>query len=149
MMPPKPSCECGECKRCKTRAYDREWRAKNPERYRELQAAGRERNREQRRNYSRRYYEEHREQILTAESQKHRRTGQHNPPEKARAQMTAWLAVQSGELEPQPCEGCGREQYETRDGRRGIHAHHDDYDNPLEVRWLCYACHGKEHRRYA
>jgi hypothetical protein len=28
----------------------------------------------------------------------------------------------------------------------GIHAHHEDYTQPLNVIWLCTECHGKRHR---
>lgn len=37
-------------------------------------------------------------------------------------------AVKSGRLERRPCEECGAEK---------VHAHHDDYAKPLDVRWLC------------
>lgn len=38
------------------------------------------------------------------------------------------------------CEGCGSTD-------KALHAHHDDYDQPLLVRWLCSACHRQWHRR--
>jgi hypothetical protein len=39
------------------------------------------------------------------------------------------------------CEKCGKA------GGRGtpIHAHHDDYTKPLDVRWLCGSCHKRHH----
>lgn len=40
-------------------------------------------------------------------------------------------------LIPKPCEGCG--------AAKGVHAHHDDYSKPLEVKWLCGSCHRKHH----
>lgn len=38
-------------------------------------------------------------------------------------------------LLPPPCR---------RDGRSGLQAHHKDYRRPLDVKWLCRKCHGKE-----
>lgn len=40
-------------------------------------------------------------------------------------------------IKKQPCEVCGRKETE---------AHHDNYDKPLEVRWLCFECHRKWHK---
>jgi len=42
-----------------------------------------------------------------------------------------------GLLKPRPCETCGFFVTEM---------HHDDYDKPLEVRWLCRKCHLAFHR---
>ncbi len=56
---------------------------------------------------------------------------------KERARQAARRAVRRGILQRQPCEVCGRADSQ---------AHHDDYDQPLVVRWLCSVCHGIEHR---
>jgi len=47
-------------------------------------------------------------------------------------------AIRNGVLERQPCESCGNPKSV---------AHHDDYDKPLDVRWLCQACHRQHHLR--
>ena len=46
-------------------------------------------------------------------------------------------AGRRGEIQRQPCEVCGAAE---------VDAHHDDYDKPLEVRWLCRRHHWQEHR---
>lgn len=54
----------------------------------------------------------------------------------ARALVTH--ALQFGWLKRHPCEICGEVH---------VHAHHEDYYEPLRVRWLCAKCHAIEHRR--
>jgi len=54
-------------------------------------------------------------------------------------------AVQNGVLVPQPCEVCGS-MAKMKDGRRIIQAHHDDYNKPLSIRWLCRKCHYEWHK---
>jgi len=46
-------------------------------------------------------------------------------------------AVRKGTLLPQPCVRCGCEQ---------SLAHHEDYDKPLDVMWLCQPCHKQRHK---
>lgn len=46
-------------------------------------------------------------------------------------------AIRSGELVPQPCVRCGDEN---------SLAHHEDYDKPLDVMWLCQPCHKQRHK---
>ena len=57
------------------------------------------------------------------------------------AKYTAHLAVQralvSGALQKQSCEVCGSE---------AVDAHHDRYDEPLNVRWLCRRHHVRLHK---
>lgn len=46
-------------------------------------------------------------------------------------------AIQKGTLCPKPCVRCNSEESV---------AHHEDYDRPLEVVWLCQPCHRKRHQ---
>lgn len=43
------------------------------------------------------------------------------------------------------CEECNKTKTFS-DGRTGVHAHHDDYNKPLKVRWLCQKCHHEWHK---
>lgn len=49
------------------------------------------------------------------------------------------------QLEPQPCEICGG--YGKRNnGKSLVEAHHDDYNKPLNIRWLCFFHHREWHK---
>jgi hypothetical protein len=56
---------------------------------------------------------------------------------KKRARRRLHHAIEKGRILRGPCESCGTPDAE---------GHHDDYDKPLDVRWLCPRCHGAEHR---
>lgn len=47
-------------------------------------------------------------------------------------------AVARGDLVRQPCEVCGAHK---------VHAHHDDYSRPLDIRWLCPPHHREHHAK--
>lgn len=53
-----------------------------------------------------------------------------------RANQKVAIAVLSGKLQKQPCEVCGA---------LVVEAHHEDYDKPLDVHWLCRYHHGQRH----
>ena len=53
-------------------------------------------------------------------------------PHRVKARQMVHDAVRSGVLTREPCEQCGA--YPTE-------GHHDDYNKPLQVRWLCKCCH--------
>ena len=46
-------------------------------------------------------------------------------------------AIRANKLFKEPCELCGCTE--------NIHAHHDDYSKPLNIRWLCAAHHRQWH----
>lgn len=58
-----------------------------------------------------------------------------NNPKKRRVHTLTRKAIKSGQILKQPCEKCGKEY---------VHAHHDDYNKPLSVRFLC----PKHHREW-
>lgn len=75
--------------------------------------------------------------VRRAESAKIRRN---NPAERLRyeARDLVRRAVASKKLFRQPCELCGCERTQ---------AHHDDYGQPLAVRWLCIPHHREFHAK--
>lgn len=157
-MAPRPTCECGECRKCKRRAYMKVWYAANAEkvraaarRYREenlerVQAYDRERGRSEERRAEKRRRErglpqteaERRWQIENRERQNAaNREWKRRNPEKVRAHSLLAYHIRAGNLSRQPCEVCGAEKTD---------AHHDDYGKPKDVRWLCHLHHMELHR---
>lgn len=59
-------------------------------------------------------------------------------PKEVWAQAALRLALKRGLVIQMPCEVCGAPD---ADG------HHDDYDKPMQVRWLCRLHHRREHLR--
>jgi ribosomal protein S27AE len=66
------------------------------------------------------------------------RSWQERNPEKRSAHIKVGNAIKSGKLIKGLCEVCGSSK---------VHAHHDDYSRPLDVRWLCPEHHSLEHSK--
>ena len=56
---------------------------------------------------------------------------------RAAAHNAVSRAIKTGNLVRIPCIRCGEEK---------SLAHHEDYDKPLEVMWLCQPCHKQRHK---
>lgn len=116
-----PSCTCGKCDKCKRAAYMRNWyRCKSRSERRALVA---QRDPERVRSADRTRY--HEQQKADPNAMKRRS-----------ATFTVNNAIRDGRLQRLPCEGCDASPAQ---------AHHDNYDRPLDVRWLCTVCHAAEH----
>jgi hypothetical protein len=57
--------------------------------------------------------------------------------EKMAAQRKVAYHVQRGNMTPKPCNVCGTTVH--------VHAHHEDYNRPLDVIWLCAEHHKAAH----
>lgn len=57
-------------------------------------------------------------------------------PVEHKAREAVKRAKKSGKIIPQPCFVCGEIK---------VHAHHEDYLKPLDVKWLCSPCHRAQH----
>ena len=57
--------------------------------------------------------------------------------EKRAARRKVATEIEAGRLTRLPCEVCGEAKTD---------AHHEDYSKPLDVRWLCHACHIKHEK---
>jgi hypothetical protein len=57
---------------------------------------------------------------------------------RATAHSAVARAVRKGLLVRQPCVCCGNQK---------SLAHHEDYDKPLDVEWLCQPCHKQRHKQ--
>lgn len=60
----------------------------------------------------------------------------HGTAEHHRARWQVSRAIKAGRLTRKPCEVCGVQK---------VHAHHDDYSKPLDVRRLCNEHHRQHH----
>ena len=62
-------------------------------------------------------------------------------PERYKANQQVNYEIRMGRLiRPENCSICGI--------KAKIHAHHEDYSKPLDVKWLCQKCHIKIHRGF-
>ena len=81
--------------------------------------------------YSRKYRKEHKETIARKLKEYLKRY-----PKRYKAMNLANKAIRKGELKRKPCEVCGALK---------VHAHHEDYSQPLNVKWLCPKHHKELH----
>lgn len=127
-------------------AKARERRANNLEAYRSRAKKWRDNNREKISEYNkkyensekgkqkaREYYESHKEEFIERAKKSNA-----NHKDERRAQHIVNSSIERGKLKRKPCEKCGAERAD---------AHHDDYNKPLEVRWLCRKCHAEWHSK--
>lgn len=56
---------------------------------------------------------------------------------RAKAHSAVSLSIKNGKIVREPCVKCGRED---------SLAHHEDYDKPLDIVWLCQPCHKQRHK---
>lgn len=124
--------------------YSQEYRKKNKKRLKEYKEKWDKENEDYLREYRKRYQDAHREEHY-ARVRKYAATHREKMCSWAKAQQrrTNWAtdkvlrAIKKGIMKKQPCEICGVEPAE---------AHHDDYNFPLEVRWLCKKHHVEWHQ---
>lgn len=101
------------------------------------------------------YYSQCKECLREKNAEKNRRWRRNNPKaarratarwiasnpraqEMRRAQRAVFRALRSGRIaRPEICQDCEVES--------PLHAHHPDYSKPLDVEWLCEACHLARH----
>ena len=119
----------GKCKECTKRDVE-ENRKSKPEYYREYEVSRRDL---PHRIKARQKYAASKEGLISGRRAKD--AWAERNPEKKRAAVLANNALRDGRLERKTkCEVCG--------STKNIEKHHDDYNKPLEVRWLCK----KDHR---
>lgn len=117
------TCDCGVCPKCKHREVVRASYWRNRDRICERAHDTRERHGDAIREYDRQRGFRPAEEI------------------KRRARGAVAHALKTGLLVRGECE------HADDDCRGRIEGHHDDYSQPLCVRWLCQRHHGREHRR--
>lgn len=142
-----PKCVCGDCYRCTRRVAERlkyqslsesDRRARvarrNMDKARAADLARYERDKPRRRAASDQYNTEHVAEVAAAKV----RWAERNPKKRA-AHKAVQAALRNGLLQRGVCEMAGPNCSSS------IHAHHEDYDQPLEVRWLCSTHHAALH----
>lgn len=82
--------------------------------------------------------------ILTIPTQAQIEAARETPSRKVQLQCHTAVrrAIESGALmRLDQCQRCGSKPPPNRAGVSQIHAHHEDHSKPLEIEWLCVACH--------
>ena len=129
------------------RQQEKKYKLEHKEHIREVSKKWNEKNKEHRAEKKREWVEKNAEHVKAyAEEweknnkEKRRRINDKskaNHPHECYAHNQINNAIKLGKLIRKPCEVCGTEPTD---------AHHDDYNKPLEVRWLCKRCHVEWHK---
>lgn len=124
------------CRPCE-REYERNWREQR--RAKGLSTGGGKVNPERQKEYKKSYYKRPEVRQRKAELARIRRA---DPAQQHKiiARLATRRAIERGDLVRMPCEVCGAVR---------VDAHHDDYSNPLQVRWLCRPHHHQHHLKEA
>jgi hypothetical protein len=113
--------------------YNKKYYAKNKERENARAKAWREANREKIKEYNKKYKTSHKELV---NSLLKKDKAKHSEEHKIRKRICE--AIRRGSLERQPCEVCGSMPTE---------AHHDNYNEPYNITWLCRRHHVDWHKK--
>ena len=157
----KPIPECKECVRKRAREHfeknreacnekKREYYKKNKEKTLEKQKKYYQENRQEirkkcnERNKTPKYRQEQNERARKYQKANKekinstiRRARERNPQRINATQHIFWALKLGILIKPEFCEKC--------EMKSKLQAHHDDYEKPLDVRWLCRICHNHEH----
>jgi hypothetical protein len=85
----------------------------------------------------REYQRKKRARLKGYKTEEHRKYRLNNPV-KSRAQTVLNIAVRSGKILRKPCSVCNDPN---------SHGHHEDYEKPLDVLWLCPIHHKEAHTK--
>lgn len=133
--------ECTKIKRAewrknnpdKTKKSRKAWRVKNKDRIREYQKEWNKKNP----NYRKEWREKHPGCIIKGRRKtdpEYSKKARQKQPHVHRVAMLVYHAIRKGEIsKPGICKRCKKE--------KRILAHHENYDSPFEITWLCYSCH--------
>jgi len=121
------------CKLC-AKAKVKEWQQNNRERVNNGQNKRRNANPEKHRAYKRKWNKSHLDSVKKTVGSYRK-----NNPERVRAWEVVNRHLREGRLVRQPCRVCGSKKTE---------GHHESYDKPLEVDWLCRRHHMEHHRNH-
>jgi hypothetical protein len=122
----------------KVKECAKRYRERHPEKMLAINRKWSQENKNYRQEYAAKWYREHpeyrRDPAKVAAYQKARREAH---PEERQAEALAYRAIRSGKLTRGVCVVCGKPK---------AYAHHEDYNKPLDVVWLCQKHHLQMHK---